>query len=162
MKKILALFILLVLFCAFATDMCARDDTMVLVFDPLVSGSGGSNANEWTWWTAFPYGTIAGDATCLSVNEGLGRVSGAGAYYGIDEYANTFITADTGLNGLDADGNERKYCWCKMTYPVSSRWVFKGVYSSAIRCKTACANECSGYIRGTQGLRAGIFDSIGL
>ena len=111
--------------CANATDMCARDDTMVLVFDKDIGGSGsGSNATEWTWWVNFAYGRIAGDATCLSAAEGLGRTSGQGAYYGTGDYSKTFIEAESGLKGTDSDGNDRKYCWCKMTHPVSSRWVF--------------------------------------
>ena len=125
MKKILMIVALCVPFCAFATDMCARDDIMIMVFDPMVNGTdSGNNAAEWTWWASFAYGRVAGDATCLSAAEGLGRTSGQGAYYGTGDYANTFITADAGLNGVDADGAERKYCWCKMTHPASSRWVF--------------------------------------
>ena len=108
-----------------ATDMCARDDTMVLVFDKDIGGSGyGNNATEWTWWTSFAYGRIAGDATCLSVKEGLGRTGTMGAYYGTGDYSKTFIEVEPGLKGTDSDGNDRKYCWCKMTHPVSSRWVF--------------------------------------
>lgn len=146
MKKILALFILLVPFCAFATDMCARDDTIVLVFDPLVGGSGGSNANEWTWWTAFPYGRIAGDATCLSAAEAK----------------KTPVRADAGLHGVDADGNVRTQCWCRMTQPVFSGWVFTSADHSAETCATACAPRCPYYVANIQGARKSLFDSIGL
>ena len=147
--------------CAIATDMCARDDTMVLIFDPQVKGNAqGNNGAEWRWWTEFPYGRVAGEATCLSAAEGLGRTTGQGVYYGIDEYANTFITADAGLNGLDADGNERKYCWCKMTHPVSSRWVFHENSSSASSCVNNCVRACSYGLLNGVALRKGVFGSI--
>ena len=143
--------------CAIATDMCARDDMMVMVFDPLVNGTtNGSNTAEWTWYAVFPYGRIAGEATCLSAAEGLGRTSTTGAYYGTGDYANTFITAAAGLSGTDADGNERKYCWCRMTNPVSSRWVFNNI--SCGFCSTVCSN----YVRGTSATRQGMFETIGL
>ena len=162
MKKILMIVALCVPFCAFATDMCARDDIMIMVFDPMVNGTdSGNNAAEWTWWASFAYGRVAGDATCLSAAEGLGRTSGQGAYYGTGDYANTFITADAGLNGVDADGAERKYCWCKMTHPASSRWVFNNAFASASAC-VACSSSCVNYFHGTPAVRRGVFGSVGL
>ena len=164
MKKILCV----VLICmasvvANATDMCARNDTMVFVFDKDVNGtSNGNNATEWTWWTSFAYGRIAGEATCLSVSEGLGRTTGQGAYYGTGEYANTFIDVEPGLHGTDSDGNERKYCWCKMTHPFSSRWVFREVSVSASSCGSGCANYCGSYIQNSAVVRGGVFGSVGL
>ena len=163
MKKLLMIVALLMPVCAVATDMCARDDIMVMVFDPQVNGtSNGNNSTEWRWWTDFAYGRVAGDATCLSAAEGLGRTSGMGAYYGAGDYANTFITADAGLNGVDADGNERKYCWCKMTHPASSRWVFNYAYASASACVSYCSNYCGHYVRADSAMRGGVFGSVGL
>ena len=163
MKKILCV----VLICmasvvANATDMCARNDTMVFVFDKDVNGtSNGSNATEWTWWTSFAYGRISGDATCLSAAEGLGRTTGMGAYYGTGEYANTFIDVEPGLHGTDSDGNERKYCWCKMTHPFFSHWVFCSAYPSASNCVSSCASYCSN-ISSNAARRGGVFESVGL
>ncbi len=163
MKKIFVLLGLMVPFCAFATDMCARDDIMVLVLDPMVNGTAnGNNVAEWTWWTAFAYGRVAGDVTCLSAAEGLGRTTVQGAYYGTGDYAKTFITADAGLNGVDADGAERKYCWCKMTHPASSRWVFNVAFASASECVSGCSGLCASYVRHTSALRGGVFGSVGL
>ena len=164
MKKILCV----VLICmasvvANATDMCARNDTMVFVFDKDVNGtSDGNNATEWTWWVSFEYGRISGDATCLSAAEGLGRTTGMGAYYGTGEYANTFIDVEPGLHGTDSDGNERKYCWCKMTHPFSSRWVFLNANASASDCVLICARECSYTVKGNAALRGGVFGSVGI
>ena len=164
MKKILCV----VLICmasvvANATDMCARNDTMVFVFDKDVNGTAnGTNATEWTWWTSFEYGRISGDAACLSVVEGLGRTTGMGAYYGTGEYANTFIDVEPGLHGTDSDGNERKYCWCKMTHPFSSRWVFSRAYASASDCVSDCARYCGTNVQINAALRGGVFGSVGL
>ena len=163
MKRILMGIILCVLpMVAGATDMCARDDIMVMVFDPQVAGTNnGVNAAEWSWWTAFPYGRIAGEATCLSKTEALGQTE-RGAYYGTGTYASTFITADSGLSGTDDAGEERKYCWCKMTHPAVSRWVYNNATSSVSVCASGCASYCGAYARNYAGLRVGLFGSIGL
>ena len=146
-----------------ATDMCARDDTMVLVFDKDIGGSGyGNNATEWTWWTSFAYGRIAGDATCLSVKEGLGRTGTMGAYYGTGDYSKTFIEVEPGLKGTDSDGNDRKYCWCKMTHPVSSRWVFSYARDDSSACASDCAANCGSRVHYYSAMRGGVFGSVGI
>jgi len=164
MKRILMGFILCVLpMVAGATDMCARDDIMVMVFDPQVTGTNnGVNIAEWSWWAQFPYGRIAGEATCLSKTEGLGQTATQGAYYGTGTYASTFITADSGLSGTDDAGEERKSCWCKMTYPAVSRWVFYYTNSSASACASHCASSCGNNVRHAATMRVGLFGSIGL
>lgn len=105
--------IFFVLFCfpflSYATDMCARDDTMVMVFDPDV-GIKDRSAYAGDWKASFPYGNFSGEYTCLSAAEGLGRTSSTGVpYYGVGEYDKTFISATAGLKGVDEKGNERKY-----------------------------------------------------
>lgn len=163
MKRFFVIIFALLPICANATDMCARDDTMVLVFDKDVGASGlGSSATEWTWWVNFAYGRIAGEVTCLSVAEGLGRISGQGAYYGTGDYSKTFIEAEPGLKGTDSDGNDRKYCWCKMTHPVSSRWVFSSAYANSSACASSCANNCANIVHVFPAMRGGMFNSVGL
>ena len=163
MKRFFVIIFALLPIYANATDMCARDDTMVLVFDKDIGGSGsGSNAIEWTWWVNFPYGRIAGEATCLSAAEGLGRTSVQGAYYGTGDYSKTFIEAEPGLKGTDSDGNDRKYCWCKMTHPVSSRWVFFNAYADSSTCSSHCATHCGYYVHYDSAMRGGVFGSVGI
>ena len=146
-----------------ATDMCARDNVMVLAFDPQVVGtSSGHNAAELSWWVQYPYGRIAGEATCLSAAEGLGQTT-KGKYYGTGEYSSTFITADSGLSGVDANGAGRNYCWCKMTHPAVSRWVFFGRLGSASVCESDCMNTCAvSLLYKDATMRVGVFDTIGL
>ena len=145
-----------------ATDMCARDNVMVLVFDPQVIATGsGMNTAEWSWWVQFPYGRITGEATCLSETEGLGRKSGMGSYYGTGDYSSTFISAASGLSGVDTDGAPRSYCWCKMTHPAVSHWVFdEGIGSN---CASVCTSYCANHLRSAHypNFKKGLFESIG-
>lgn len=158
MKKILFMCCLFVPFCAFATDMCARDDTMIMVLDYQVGGgTDGFYATEWKWWANFPYGRIAGDATCLSLEESLGQKT-VGAYYGAGEYSNMFINAESGLHGIDEKGNVRNIIWCRMTHPLMSKWVLYKVLGTAESCMDY-RQYCGSIVRSS--LKRFVFDSIG-
>ena len=164
MKKLFFILSLIVPAIATAQTMCVRDKSLVISLDKGVGGTGsGSNASEMIWWTDFSYGRIYGEATCLSAAEGLGRTVTMGAYYGVEEYATTPITAEVGLNGKDDNGNERKYCWCRATHPVSSRWVFNGLRPSASECASWCAYLCGSNVQASAAtLRGGVFGSVGI
>ena len=162
MKRLIWLFFILAPMWTNAQTMCVRDKSLVISLDSGIQGTAyGHNPSEWIWWVDFPYGRIYGDATCLSLEEGLGQTS-VGAYYGTDDYAKTPITAEAGLSGTDANGNERKYCWCRATHPVSSRWVFSSTRPSASECVSWCAYLCGSNVRTSSAMRGGVFGSVGL
>lgn len=163
MKRLILLFFILAPMWANAQTMCVRDKSLVISLVSGIQGTGyGHNPSEWIWWVYFPYGRIYGDATCLSLEEGLGQTS-AGAYYGTDDYANTPITAEAALSDTDTNGNERKYCWCRATHPVSSLWVLQSGMTDANTCIKNCSLYCPYFFRGEQSkLQNSIFSSIGL
>lgn len=162
MKRLILLFFILAPMWANAQTMCVRDKSLVISLDENVQGTSyNSNKSEWIWWVDFPYGRVYGDATCLSLEEGLGQTS-AGAYYGTDDYASTPITAEAGLSGTDANGNERKYCWCRATHPVSSRWVFNSNRPTALECASWCTSQCGNSVQNSAAMRGGVFGSVGL
>ena len=144
MKRLLILFGLFLPVCAIATDMCARDDTMVLVFDAHVAGSGGTlNESEWTWVASYAYGRIQGEATCISSQE----------------YQNANI--QSGLSGTDANGNPRGSCFCKMLHPVMSGWVGTSAWDTdgCIRnCRFSCGQSAGSNLQ----FRQKMFNLIGV
>ncbi len=144
-----------------ATEMCARNDTVVIPLDSNVNGtSNGYNAAEATWWAIFNYGRIYGLATCLSAAEG-GKPSGSmGVYTNADGKMLPQDEALAGRTGKDADGNDRGYCWCKMTHPAYSRWVFNGSNSASV-CASNCAYNCAYNAHSHAALRSGLFGSVG-
>ena len=160
MKVILMFVLCFVSYSAVATEMCARNDTIVIPLDSNVGGSSSSyNQKEMVWTATFPYGVISGEATCLSAAEG-GKPSGSmGVYTNID---GNMLPQDTpaGLMHYDANNNERGYCWCKMTHPASSRWVFSRSYSAS-DCASSCAAYCGRYAQNAAALRSGLFGSVG-
>ena len=57
-----------------------------------------------------------------------------------------------------AGGN--KYCWCKMTSPAVSRWVFNISYPVAGACAQGCASVCAIGVQGTTSFRSALFGSL--
>ena len=161
MKKVLFAFLLLLIPCAGgALTMCVRDSSLVVSLDQSIAGSNYShNASEMVWWTEFSYGRIYGEATCLSAAEG-GKPSGSMGV--ITNADGVMLSQDvpSGFKNKDADGNDRGYCWCRMTHPAYSRWVF-GNSSSASNCASACAYYCASNARSDAALRSGLFGSVG-
>lgn len=144
MKKILCVLIMLLGVPAFATTMCADDDIIVVVLDPVIAGmSSTSNATLFEWGVTFSYGAIWGTATCIGTGGGYG--------VGVDDLR----TAD----GSPAIGGEREglNCWCQMTHPATSRWVFQYTAATLDDCASFCTSGCAYNISNSDYFRAALF-----
>ena len=134
-----------------ALTMCVRDSAMVVSLDPVVAGdSYVSDDKEMVWTTTFSYGTIYGESTCLSVVP-----SGT---QGVYTNANGAMLADGDELVQRLDGG---YCWCRITHPVLSRWVFNHTYQSTSDCSLYCAANCGASTQHGIALRKGLFGSVG-
>ena len=56
--------------------------------------------------------------------------------------------------------DDNKYCWCKMTSPAVSRWVFTISNSSAGSCARICAYNCANRVQGFASIRSALFGSL--
>ena len=57
--------------------------------------------------------------------------------------------------------DNNKYCWCKMTSPSVSRWVFTGnSYTSAGDCARYCSWYCANRVQNSASMRSGLFGSL--
>ena len=74
------------------------------------------------------------------------------------EGAAPFATATELDTSVASDDN--KHCWCKMTSPVVSRWVFLGSDTSAGNCARNCAYSCAGNAQHTVPFRSALFGSL--
>ncbi len=161
MKKLSVIIMMILIPCVGgALTMCVRDSSLVVSLDQSINGpKTGQNAAEMLWWTEFSYGRIYGEATCLSEAEG-GKASSLGATTNSNgEKLSQDIPA--GLKNTDADGNERRYCWCRMTHPASSLWVFSDDRVSAAACASSCVARCGLRSQSDAPLRGGLFGSVG-
>lgn len=138
---------------SYATTMCAENDSVVVILDPSINGTGfGYEKSKGTWSTSFPYGYVSGISVCLNSNKG----QGTGGWM-------------ANLTDINPDGEEKtvagsekygRYCWCKATHPVSSRWVFNSDRGSASSCNSVCAENCGYYTRINEAMRTGLLNSI--
>ena len=155
MKRVLFILVMMMIPCVGgALTMCVRDSAMVVSLDPAVGGTGNKyNAAEMVWSATFPYGTIYGEATCLSAADGTPSENTMGVY--TNSKGEMLPRGDVFTQRLDGG-----YCWCRMTHPAYSRWVF-GSSNSASACASACADYCGNGARDSAALRAGLFGSVG-
>ena len=149
MKKILIIIGLMVSLPVYATSMCAENDTIAVVLDPTINGTTSTYDNTAGWWrTTFSYGQINGISACLSSKNGK---SIGGTVENLTD------------NGQEVVGSERngQYCWCKMTHPVASLWVFDYDRGSRASCASDCAANCGISAQNYSALRVGLFGSVG-
>ena len=171
MKKLsLILALIMVASNANATQMCARRDTTVIPLDGIPGGQKVNNATywndrwEWVWYAQFEYGRIYGAATCLSVQD-IREIQGKPS---LANYVDSLVTDEDEIQGRDGYYNgddtnteyERKFCYCKLTHPMSSRWVFQVSYDAA-DCSNNCAYYCANYAFSDVGWRSALFRAVG-
>ena len=72
--------------------------------------------------------------------------------------------SSTGQTATELDTSstvdENLNCWCKMTSPAVSRWVFSRSTTSAGDCAWLCAHNCAGYIQVNAAVRSALFGSL--
>ena len=161
MKKI---FLILTMFTTnvFATEMCARNDVVVIPLDAAAPSTGGTFFEniDWRFGNSFGYGPVRGLATCLTNPEATSLTITGDTWYGL------LKTRDYDLAGLysdnDNDENPRSVCCCKITNPVSSRWFCIKDKTTSTSCYSACSAECTAALRDHHTFRETMFKSIGI
>ena len=72
--------------------------------------------------------------------------------------------SSTGQTATELDTSsttdDNKYCWCKMTSPAVSRWVFPNVQAAADYCAQNCAFHCAHNVRSSAAFRSAMFSSL--
>ena len=118
---------------------------------------------------------LKSNTTCSSTPE----------YYQIDWYATCTTTIGSSHKGVGITGisacsstsgntvgktseristssttNNNKYCWCKMTSPVVSQWVFNNMEASNGGCIYSCSYNCAKYAQNNASFRNGLFSNL--
>ena len=131
---------------AFGTTMCVQNDNVAVVLDPSVAGTTYTYDNALGRWdTTFPYGHVIGISACITTSGSYGKA-----------------VSQLKDDGNDVVGGEvtGAKCWCKMTHPAVSLWVFARSYGSTSACASDCAYDCGYYVRRNSDFRAGLFGSV--
>ena len=125
MQKILMILICMFIGSAHATEMCAKNDTVVIPLDATVRATWCSyNDVEFIWWAEFPYGNIYGYYTYLSLQEIKDIQNNPDlttAPSVLDTDSDELV--GRGWNTTDEYGNKRQYPYFKITHPMSSNWI---------------------------------------
>jgi hypothetical protein len=133
-----------------ATTMCVTDDNTSIILDPSIQGTDHTyNEAKKTLTATFSYGTLSGEARCTDIK---GTFAVADSSYDFTNYPVGTTTVDSSY----------KNCWCRITSPVRSAWVYGGTDDTATVCASTCTEYCSYAIQHTAGLRRAIFGSAGM
>ena len=149
MKKLIIIIAMILPMALPAATMCSKNDTITIVLDPSIGGTsytGSSVTFKWSAW--LPYGTVRGIAACLSNTYGKSRGGTV-----VDLHDNGELVVGTETNG--------GYCWCRMTHPALSLWVYNSNYGTGSVCASNCASNCGSYTitASVPTLRNGLFGS---
>ena len=144
LRLVLPVFMCVGITTANATDMCIKDDALMVVLDPQINGTAlSNNATGKTWSTKFPYGIISGIGGCYN---NVGSTQG-----GVASDQTNISAYSTGA-----------YCYCKMLRPIESAWVYSGSSNNDSICAAYCASYCASSAASAVALRRGLFGSAGI
>ena len=152
MKKILLIIAgLIIATTTYATTMCTATDSVGIVLDPNITMKGfSSNTN--TWWVWSDSWTVYGVGACLNSN----RSKGMGG-----TVAHLHDTDNDGKDRLVTGGDRYgRYCWCRLTHPVSSLWTFYYDFGAPSSCASQCTNRCGYRAYADVAFCAGMINSI--
>jgi len=99
---------------------------------PIDSGNG-------TWDVTAPYGHVTGIAVCNTTSGSYGT---AYPQYNFEQ------------------GTTGEYCWCKMTAPARSAWVYYPVEGAPSDCASYCAYYCALHVLYVADFRSAMFGSV--
>jgi len=145
MKKAISLSVLLTLFCAgaYAASTCIHSRTAVFTIKKSENPTSSSyDTAEKTFTLRFGYDLVPNDASQRTL-------TGTSTCNEI-----TTNTADTAAKSGDANVYLRAssadvgtQCWCSLSGPVTSWWVYYGAFDSEDACDTGCTSACATAIR---------------
>ena len=124
----------------------AKKERTAIILDPSVQGNengSSSNASEHTWTVTFPNYTISGIASC---NEIIGNDSSR---------------VYSGNQNDIKQGTQGRYCWCRMTNPVRSAWIYNSARDSTDTCVERCASSCGANVRTNADYRRAMYAAAG-
>lgn len=121
---------------AWATEMCARNDTIVIPLDATILPTGNAvNGVENLFVLNLDYGSVYGAFACLSkkeiemYNNGVMPTMSQPINTSSDELiasSGYYMNADTDPAIPDSEKPDyaRTYCFRKITHPISSKWIY--------------------------------------
>ena len=153
MKRVIMMIIMLMMVLpTYATTMCAANDTVAVVLDPSLGITNYSrNDTMGTWWAWNAQGTVYGISACLNSDQGKSR-GGTVARLTDTNNGETKLVVGSEKYG--------RYCWCRLTHPVSSLWAFGDDRGSAANCASGCAYSCGSNFQNYVALRVGLVGSV--
>ena len=156
-KYIVAIMIVFIPCVTYALTMCARDNSLVITLQAAIPGSSpASKAEDWAWRVNFNYGTLLGEATCLNPSNGHPN----------NDTITGVIVRNDGTNVPNdfpkgMQGSNNFFCWCRISHPINTIWVFSTRFDNGGLCKNNCAYYCATNVAAqSTAMRSSMFKNI--
>lgn len=95
-------------------------------------------------------------ATCNNATDGISGISVSGVAGCSNASGGTSDTLST-----SSTVNDNRHCWCKMTSPAVSKWVYMSLMSGYSDCATNCSYMCANQLKSDSTFRAAMFGNMG-
>lgn len=106
--------------------------------------------------TAVNPGEVNWSAACDTGNAWL-SIGGIGTCSNLRGFT-VGTTADTLTTHSTASANQ--YCWCRLTSPAVSKWVFAATMTNGGMCQYNCASECAELLRTYKPFSSALFSNL--
>ena len=160
----ICLFAVLVLytFCAGAMTMCVRNDKVVFGVSSQQAPTAVAYDNDTAEWSVYfdGVGVVSGVSSCAPWSfDGTKCVEGARIF---SSYSGCPYAKGADVNKNYQGRKDGSYCWCKITHPFESWWVYVHLYTGdcASNCPTACASQ--GMVGNHTSFRPSIMATVGM
>ena len=114
--------------------------------------------NSSTTCTSGDRGDNVADWTAICTTNGVSTpIKGIGVCSSTDGGS----MGDTAIElNISSSSEENIYCWCKMTSPAVSRWVFDRSLWSVSDCARDCTKDCVALVTNIDSFRSALFGSL--
>ena len=113
--------------------------------------------NDAEWAVSFPWNR---STSFKKQYPGIEHITGASA---CTNDTGTEYTADSGKN-FTLNQQSGQHCWCKMTSPEQSSWIYKSDKTSGVggKCERSCSLSCMTSLRDEERMRDAMFTAVKL
>jgi len=127
---------------------CVPNAVFWNILIPENAGTGHTTSNGY-WQTTFGYNTAGYNEQTINYIRGQSACSIVAGTANSPDGAPALSMGDTGSS-----------CWCKMTAPLVSSWIFINTYASDSACASSCADACGTAAQTSQAFRTAVYNNI--
>jgi len=146
MRYVFFALLLMITGVANATTMCVHTNSYVATLSISRDGVSYTTDGSGGWTVTMDYNTSSRNTPTVM------------GYASCNEVTGTANTADATISASTSDVGAN--CWCGMSLPLVSDWVFLQTYASNAACAAACDATCGNAVKTSSSMRGAMFPAV--